>query len=136
MYSLGLVALWHLSKGAVFGSLLRPSPAALWLLDVGVTKGLLGSFAGAHLAACLGAAWLPWLALWLAWCGAQLALARRPLRGPAALAACAWLAVGHPLLMAVAPFSPGAVRLQGWALLTFPPLRRLPALVDLLLPGV
>jgi hypothetical protein len=126
--------LWHLLKASLFGSLLRPPPDALWLLDVGVTKGLLGSLAGTHVAAALGAAWLPWLALWLAWCGGQLALGAQQVNAPAALGAAAWLAVVQPVLMGVLPFTPGAVAIQGWAFAAAPPLQQLPGLLNLLLP--
>jgi hypothetical protein len=135
MYSLGLIALWYLLKASLFGSLLRPGTAALWLLDLTVSKALLGSLAGAHLAHGLGAAWVPWLALWLAWCGAQLALGAAPARAPVALAAATWIAVGHPLLMAVLPFHPWGAAAQGWALAAAPALRRAPTLLDLLLPA-
>jgi hypothetical protein len=135
MYSLGLFVLWYLLKASLLGSVFNASPDALHLLDIGVCKGVLGSLAGTHLAHSLGAAWLPWLALWVAWCGAQVALGARPLRTPAALAACVMLAVVGPLVMAVAPFSPSCVRLQGAALVAVPGLGRLPTLLDLALPA-
>lgn len=165
------MALWYLSKPILVGQWLRPSAPHLRLLDVVVTKGLVGGAAGAHLAAALGAAWLPWALLWALWCGGELAAgellvapaaasvatsggggggashssssggggasaARRAKFAALRLAAAAWLAIVQPLVIAVAPFSPGALGFQSAALAALPALRRLPGLKDLLLPPV
>lgn len=135
MYSLGLVVLWYLIKASLLGSLLRPGGPALWLVDIGISKALLGSLAGAHLAHSLGAAWAPWLALWLAWCGAQLWLGARHASDVRALGACVVVAGVLPLAMAVAPFHPWGIASHGWALAAAPALRRVPTLLDVLLPA-
>ena len=135
MYSLGLVVLWYLLKASLLGSLLRPGGAALWLVDIWVSKALLGSLAGAHLAHSLGAAWAPWLLLWLSWCGAQLWLGAARAANAHATVACVAIAVAMPLAIAALPFHPWGVAAHGWALAALPPLRQVPTLLDLLLPA-
>ncbi|KAF8062629.1 hypothetical protein HT031_003958 [Scenedesmus sp. PABB004] len=110
-------------------------PSRAWQLDVLVFRGVVCSFAGAHVVHCLGGAWLPWLALWLAWLGAQLALAVRPLGGAATGAAVAGVALVLPLAMAALPFHPAAILAQGVVLEAAPALRALPSLRWLLPAG-
>jgi hypothetical protein len=61
--------------------------------------------------------------------------ARAPLSAPAALLAAVWAAVVHPLLMAIVPFTPAAVALQGALFCAAPGLAAAPNTLDLILPS-
>lgn len=137
MYSLGLLALWYILKASLFGTVLRtPSGSTLWLLDVAISKAIVGTLIGANLAHGLGAAWVPWTLLWVIWCAGQIVFGSKVVRSTKiSLLASVWIAVAQPVAMAVLPFHPVGVALQGWALVVVPPLRRLPGVLDFILPA-
>jgi hypothetical protein len=111
------------------------APAGVtWVLDVLVCRALLEAVVGTHIVACLGAAWLPWLLLWEAWCGLQcLGLAGPRLGRGTQAGLVVVLALGLPGAMALLPFHPGALTAQAAAFRCLPWLAALPSVPRLLL---
>lgn len=130
LYAVGLVVLYQLAL-ITWRSLLSSRHASSntssrsWQLDLVIFKCVVCSVVGVHVVHCLGAAWLPWLLLWLVWVGSQVLLQVKQLRmAPSALMVLN-VAVVLPLFMAVAPFHPRGVLLQGWLLEVMPWLQQL-----------
>lgn len=98
--------------------------AATWQVDVLLLQGGVEAFLGAHLMHCLGGGWLPWLALWWAWCGLQVALYCAPLRSQWRHAAGAAALFATAAAAGYVPFHPTWYDLHASALLKYPWLGR------------
>jgi hypothetical protein len=92
------------------------APSRAWQLDLLLFRGVVCSLAGVHVVHCLGAAWLPWLLLWLMWVGCQMVLQIVQLRLLSSMLAVLSVGLLLPLAMAAVPFHPEAVVLQGLVL--------------------
>ena len=134
LYGAALVLLYTAAKPLLSQRAAAPPAGATWVLDVLVCRALLEALVGTHIVACLGAAWLPWLLLWEAWCGLQcLGLAGPRLGRGTQAGLVVVLALGLPGAMALLPFHPGALTAQAAAFRRLPWLAALPSVPRLLL---
>eukprot|EP00878_Enallax_costatus_P006697 GHUV01007021.1.p1 GENE.GHUV01007021.1~~GHUV01007021.1.p1 ORF type:complete len:717 (+),score=210.53 GHUV01007021.1:1028-3178(+) len=138
LYAAGLMVLYWLAKAMWLNVLFNSSRSREthvnknWQVDVVVFKAVICAAAGAHIVHCLGAAWLPWVLLWWLWCGIQLLLQTRLLTTLTGLPLVLIVSLVLPVIMALAPFHPGAIQLQGWLMEVVPVLGRLPNIRHLL----
>lgn len=132
LYAVGLLAVAWLARISVSGLLSSSRAARAWQLDLIVFRGIVCSLAGVHVVHCLGAAWLTWLLMWLVWVGCQLVLQLVQLSSSSSTLMALGVALGLPLLMAVAPFHVSGLLLQGWLLDALPWLQRALVLQGLL----
>lgn len=134
LYAAALMLLYYAAQ-PVLARRAAAGDAAGWLLEILVCQAVLEGVIGAHIVSCLGAAWLPWLLVWEAWCGLQCVgmSGRRTRMQQAGLVVA--LSVALPAAAALWPFHASALALQSALFEQAPWLAALPSAPRLLLPS-
>ncbi|KAF6262102.1 hypothetical protein COO60DRAFT_1699512 [Scenedesmus sp. NREL 46B-D3] len=144
LFAVGLLVLYWLARASWQGLLSSSSsssssgkaaaaaPSRAWQLDLLLFRGAVCSLVGVQVVHCLGAAWLPWLLLWLVWVGCQVVVQVVQLRLLSSMLAVVCVGLLLPLAMATVPFHARGLVLQGWVLEVAPWMGQLLVLQRLL----